>query len=59
MGWTHGQKERREIIEKNRDKETRRLQKTRETIAKMGGLSEERPKKGRGRGKIEGRVQQQ
>ena len=34
MGWTHGQNERREIL----DKEARRLQKTRKTRAKMGGL---------------------
>ena len=42
---------RREIIEKIGDKETRRLQKTRKTTAKMGGLCEERSEKGRGRRK--------
>ena len=31
-----------------RDKDTRRLQKTRKTTAKMGGLCEERSEKGRG-----------
>ena len=55
MGSTHGQKERRKIIEKSRD---RQLQKTRTTTAKMGGLSEERPKKGRGRSKVERKGQQ-
>ena len=37
MGWTHGQ-EIREITEKIRDKQARRLQKTRKTTATMGGL---------------------
>ena len=53
MGWTHGQNERRAITEKIRDKETRRLQKTRKTTAKMGGLCENRSKKGRGGRKVE------
>ena len=39
------------------NKETRRLQKTRKTTAKMGGLCEERSKKGRG-GKKLGRKDQ-
>ena len=47
------QNERREITEKIRDKETRRLHKTRKTTAKMGGLCEERSKKGRGGRKVE------
>ena len=59
MGWTHGQNERREITEKIRDKETRRLQKTRKTTAKMGGLCEERSEKGRGGRKVERKGQQQ
>ena len=58
MDWTHGQNERRQITEKSRDKE-RRLQKTRKTTAKMGGLPEERPKKGRRRRKVERKNQQQ
>ena len=49
MGWIHGQNERQEeIIEKIGGNETRRLRKTRKTTAKMGGLGEERSKKGRG-----------
>ena len=36
MDWTRGKNERREITENIRDKETRRLQKTRKTTAKMG-----------------------
>ena len=42
MDATHGQNERRRITEKIRDKETRRLEETRKTTAKMGGLREER-----------------
>ena len=48
-----------EISEKSRDKGTRRLQKTRKTTAKMGGLCEERYKKGRGGRKVERKGQQQ
>ena len=59
MGWTRGKKERREIIENIGDKETRRLPKARKTTAKMGGLSEERSKKGRGGRKDERKRQQQ
>ena len=36
-----------------REKETRRLQKMRNTTAKMGGLCEERSEKGRGGRKVE------
>ena len=42
-----------------RDKEARRFQKTRKTTAKMGGLCEERPEKGRGGRKMERKGQQQ
>ena len=59
MGWTHGQNERWEITEKIRDNEARWLQKTRKTTAKMGGLCEERPEKGRGGRKVERKGQQQ
>ena len=45
--------------EKIRDKEARRLQKTRKTTAKMGGLCEERFEKGRGGRKVERKGQQQ
>ena len=48
MGCMHGQDERCTITEKIREKETRRLQKTRKATAKTGGLPEDRPKKGRG-----------
>ena len=48
IGWTHGQNERWEITETIWHNEARRLQKTRKTTAKMGGLSEERYEKGRG-----------
>ena len=47
------------LVKKISDKETRRLQKTRTTTAKMGGLSEDRPKKGRGRRKVDRKGQQQ
>ena len=47
MDWTGGRNERREITKKIRGKETKRLQKTRKTTAWMGGLSEDRSKKGR------------
>ena len=47
------------IAENIRDKEARRLQKARKTTAKMGGLSEERPKQGRGRRKLERNCQKQ
>ena len=59
MGWTRGQNERREIPEKIRDKEARRLRKTRNTTAKMGGLSEEISETGRGERKVERKDQQQ
>ena len=36
MGWTHNQNERRGITEESSDEETRRLQKARMTISKMG-----------------------
>ena len=39
--------------------ETKRLQKTSKTIAKMEGLSEERSKEGRGRRKVDRKAQQQ
>ena len=39
--------------------EARWLQKTRKTTAKMGGLCEERPEKGRGGRKVERKGQQQ
>ena len=55
MGWTHGQNERREITEKIRDKEVRRMHKTRKTITKVGVLCEERSEKGRGGRKVEKR----
>ncbi len=42
-----------------RRSETRRLQKTEKTTAKMGGLSEERSEKGRGGRKVERKGQQQ
>ena len=42
MGWTHGQNERRNNAKKMRDCERRRLQHTRKTPAKMGGLSAQR-----------------
>ena len=42
MGWTHGQNERRNNDKKMRDCERRRLQHTRKTPAKMGGLSAQR-----------------
>ena len=53
MGRMHGQNERWQITEKIWDKEARRLQKTRKTTAKMGGLCEERSEKGRGGRKVE------
>ena len=53
MGWTHGQNVRREIAENISDRETRMLQKTRKSTAMMGGLCEERSKKGRGGRKVE------
>ena len=56
---THGQNERLEITEKIRDNEARWLHKTRKTTAKMGGLCEERPEKGRGGRKVERKGQQQ
>ena len=52
--------ERWEITEKSRDKETRRLQKrSRKTMAKMGGLPEDRHNKGSCRRKVERKGQQQ
>ena len=45
-------------ITENKDTETRRLQRTRKTTAKMGGLSEERLGKVRGR-KMKRKNQQQ
>ena len=59
MGWTLGQNERREVTEKICDKAARRLQKTRKTTAKMGGLCEERSEKGRGGRKVERKNKQQ
>ena len=59
MGWTHGLNERRDTTEKTWDKETRRLQKTRKTTAKMGGLCEDRSEKGRGGRHLERKCQQQ
>ena len=52
MGWTHGQNESWENTEKIRDIEKRRLRKTRKTTAEMGGLCEDRCKKGRGGRKV-------
>ena len=51
----NGQNERQEFTEKISEPctETRRLKKTRKTVAKMGGLSAERRRKGRGRRKVE------
>ena len=46
------------MTEKIWDKETRMLWKTRKATAKMGGLYEERPKKGRGGRKVERKGQQ-
>ena len=45
-------------LPKSRDKEARRLQKTRKTTAKMAGLCEERSEKGRGGRKMERKGQQ-
>ena len=45
--------------QKIRDKEARRFQKTRKTTAKMEGLCEERPEKGRGGRKVQSKGQQQ
>ena len=42
ISWTHGVNEKQKITEENWDKETRSLQETRKTTAKMGGLPEER-----------------
>ena len=58
MGWTHGKNERWNINEKNRDKETRRFQKTRKTTAMMGGLCEDRSENGRGGRKVERKGEQ-
>ena len=59
MGWTHGPNEGREITEKIRDKEARRLQKMRKTTAKMGGLCVGRSEKCRGGRKAKRKGQQQ
>ena len=60
MKWAgHMVRMRREITRKIRDKEVRRLQKTRKNTAKMGGLCEERSEKGRGGRKVERNGQQQ
>ena len=40
MGWTHGQNER--LPERGKNRETRRLQKTKKTQTEVGGLHEER-----------------
>ena len=43
------QNERREITEKRLDKDRRRLQETKETTARMGGVPEETPREDKGR----------
>ena len=59
MGRAYSENERREIAEKIWDKEARRLQKTRKTTSKMGGMCEKRSKKGRGGRKVERKCQRQ
>ena len=61
MKWAghNGQNEIWSITETIRYKEARRLQKTRKTTAKMGGLSKEIYQKGRGGRKVQRKGQQQ